>query len=102
MPRRACERAGRAQLTVGRHVLVIEQSPEMTTGEHDRHCPSLNHLAFRPGGRSRVDVLATRVPDNGWTLMFSDRHPHAGGPNHHAAYLTNTGGYEVELVAPNP
>jgi hypothetical protein len=26
-------------------------------------------------------------------------HPHAGGPDHHAAYLANTDGFEVELVA---
>jgi hypothetical protein len=32
-------------------------------------------------------------------LLFPDRHPHAGGPDHYAAYLENTDGFEVELVA---
>jgi hypothetical protein len=36
---------------------------------------------------------------HGWTLLFPDRHPHAGGPDHYAAYLENTDGFEVELVA---
>ncbi|MEV4066827.1 hypothetical protein [Nonomuraea dietziae] len=31
-------------------------------------------------------------------LMFADRHPHAGGPAHYAAYLENEQGFEVELV----
>ncbi|EQD64343.1 Glyoxalase, partial [mine drainage metagenome] len=31
--------------------------------------------------------------------LFEDRHPHAGGPNHYAAYLENDDGFEVELVA---
>jgi len=31
--------------------------------------------------------------------MFSDLHPHAGGPQHYAAYLENYDGFEVELVA---
>jgi hypothetical protein len=31
--------------------------------------------------------------------MFPDRHPHAGGPEHYAAYLENADGYEVELVS---
>jgi hypothetical protein len=35
----------------------------------------------------------------GRTLMFTDKHPHAGGRNHYAAYLVNSDGYEVELVA---
>lgn len=30
--------------------------------------------------------------------MFSDRHPFAGGPEHRAAYLSDTDGYEIELV----
>ena len=32
-------------------------------------------------------------------LMFADRHPFAGGPDHRAAYLEDADGYEVELVA---
>jgi hypothetical protein len=59
----------------------------------------MNHLAFHAGDRSSVDALATAGPAHGWTLLFPDRHPHAGGPGHYAAYLTNTDGYEVELVA---
>jgi hypothetical protein len=31
--------------------------------------------------------------------MFADRYPWAGGPGHYAAYLENTDGFEVELVA---
>jgi len=31
--------------------------------------------------------------------MFPDRHPHAGGPDCYAAYLENTSGFAVELVA---
>jgi hypothetical protein len=34
-----------------------------------------------------------------WTLLFPQAHPYAGGPDHYAAYLTNTDGFEVELVA---
>jgi hypothetical protein len=31
--------------------------------------------------------------------MFADRHPHAGGEDHYAAYMENQDGFEVELVA---
>ncbi|MGY3319996.1 hypothetical protein ACVWYS_000651 [Arthrobacter sp. TE12231] len=34
-----------------------------------------------------------------WTELFPDKYPHAGGPGHFAAYLVNTDGYEVELIA---
>ncbi len=61
--------------------------------------PGLNHLAFRAGSRSRVDALAREAPHRGWSLMFPDRHPYAGGSGHYAAYLEDADGYEVELVA---
>jgi len=40
-----------------------------------------------------------QTPAHGWTLLFPETHPHAGGPHHYAAYLTNTDNFEVELVA---
>ena len=64
-----------------------------------RHRPGLNHLAFHAGGRDRVDAVAATGPQKGWTLLFGDRHPYAGGPEHYAAYLANSDGFEVELVA---
>ncbi|MFC4136408.1 VOC family protein [Hamadaea flava] len=84
---------------LGPTYLVVEQSPALAAGEHDRLRPGLNHLAFTVVGRDRVDQLVAAAPEHGWSLMFADRHPYAGGPEHYAAYLENVDGYEVELVA---
>ena len=83
----------------GATYIVVEQSPAMTAAEHQRCRPGLNHLAFHIVTRRRVDELVAASAEHGWSLMFPDRHPHAGGPEHYAAYLENTDGYEVELVA---
>jgi catechol 2,3-dioxygenase-like lactoylglutathione lyase family enzyme len=80
--------------------IVVEQSPAMTSNEHERCRPGLNHLAFHVVSRLRVDELAGVGPEHGWRLMFADEHPHAGGPDHYAAYMEDADGYEVELVAP--
>jgi catechol 2,3-dioxygenase-like lactoylglutathione lyase family enzyme len=93
--------AGRSW-NLGGTYLVVEQSPAMTAPAHDRLRPGLNHLAFHAGSRGQVDKLAAQAAGHGWTLLFPDRHPHAGGPAHYAAYLANTDGYEVELVADDP
>lgn len=92
--------AGRSWRMAGTY-LVIEQSPALRPGTgHDRMRPGLNHLAFHVGGgRAELDALVEAAPDHGWTLMFPDRHPHAGGPDHCAAYLENEDGFEVELVS---
>jgi catechol 2,3-dioxygenase-like lactoylglutathione lyase family enzyme len=82
--------------------LFVEQSPALSGPTHDRLAPGINHLAFHAGTRDHVDALVVAAPEHGWTLLFPDRHPHAGGPDHYAAYLENTAGYEVELVAEAP
>ena len=79
--------------------IVFEQSPARTASRHDRSRPGLNHLAFHVGPREAVDALAAAGPGRGWTLLFPETHPNAGGPDHYAAYLANTDGFEVELVA---
>lgn len=79
--------------------LVVEQSGALTAAGHDRCRPGLNHLAFHAGDRARVDSLARAAPRHGWTSLFADDYPFAGGPGHYAAYLANTDGFEVELVA---
>lgn len=79
--------------------VVIEAGPEVADEEHRRRRPGVNHLAFCAGSRADVDLLARRAVSHGWTLLFPDRHPHAGGPDHYAAHLENRAGFEVELVA---
>jgi catechol 2,3-dioxygenase-like lactoylglutathione lyase family enzyme len=83
----------------GATYIVVEQSPAMTAAEHQRCRPGLNHLAFNVATRRRVDELVAAGTEHGWGLLFPDHHPHAGGSEHYAAYLENTDGYEVELVA---
>jgi hypothetical protein len=70
----------------------------MTAASHDRCAPGLNHLAFHVS-RDSIDSITADAAEHGWTLMFADRHPYAGGPEHYASYLENEDGFEVELVA---
>ncbi|REE02814.1 reverse transcriptase-like protein [Citricoccus nitrophenolicus] len=79
--------------------LVLESGPHVRVGSHDRLRPGLNHVAFHAGSRADVDALTEAARSRGFTLMFADRHPFAGGRNHYAAYLEAPSGFEVELVA---
>ncbi|WP_055525148.1 VOC family protein [Streptomyces graminilatus] len=84
---------------LGHMYIVFEQSPALTQDRHDRCAPGLNHLAFHVQDDHAVDSLVERASRNGWTLMFPEKHPHAGGKQQYAAYLENSDGFEVELVA---
>ena len=79
--------------------IVVEQSPDLSSTTHRRTAPGLNHLAFHAGTRRQVDTMAADAPAHGWSELFPEKYPHAGGPEHFAAYLVNTDGFEVELIA---
>jgi catechol 2,3-dioxygenase-like lactoylglutathione lyase family enzyme len=83
----------------GNAYIVLESGPDVLPEAHERRRPGLNHLAFHAGTEREVEDLAAAAVLHGWRLLFADRHPHAGGPAHHAAYLENDDGFEVELVA---
>jgi catechol 2,3-dioxygenase-like lactoylglutathione lyase family enzyme len=87
---------------LGDTYLVMEQSPALSGGVHDRLAPGLNHLAFHAGSTADIDRLVAEAAAHGWMLLFPDRHPHAGGADTYAAYLADAQGYEVELVARAP
>ncbi len=82
--------------------LVVERSPALSADRHERTRPGLNHLAFTLPDTAAVDALVAHAPRHGWRLLFADRHPFAGGPEHYAGYLENTDGFEVELIAARP
>nr|WP_120318349.1 VOC family protein [Catellatospora citrea] len=83
----------------GTAYVVFESSPDLVGDRHERRAPGLNHLALHAGSPADVDRLVAAAGEHGWRLLFADRHPHAGGPDSYAAYLEDTQGYEVELVA---
>lgn len=89
---------GRTYQGAGEYI-VLESGPDVVGGAHERTRPGLNHLAFRAGTRARVDELTAAARERGFRLLFADRHPHAGGADHYAAYLEAPDGFEVELVA---
>lgn len=61
--------------------------------------PGLNHLAFHVEDAAAVEKIAVDAGRHGWSLMFLELHPYAGGQQHYAAYLETADGFEVELVA---
>lgn len=87
--------------TLGATYVVIEAGPDVD-GTHERTRAGLNHLAFHAGSPADVDELTSAALRRGWSLMFEDQHPYAGGQGHYAAYLEDESGFEVELVAGAP
>ncbi|HEY3477372.1 MAG TPA: VOC family protein [Streptomyces sp.] len=85
----------------GEAYLVVEQSSAVRPRvAYDRMRPGLNHIAVHAPDRQTVDRIHEAGPANGWQQLFAEKYPHAGGPDHYAAYLTDAAGFEIEVVAP--
>ncbi|WP_328291571.1 hypothetical protein OG218_02225 [Kineococcus sp. NBC_00420] len=82
--------------------MVLESGTDHVRGRTERLRSGMNHLALWAGSRADVDALTGKAPQHGWRLLFTDLHPHAGGPQHYAAFLEDDAGFEVELVAEEP
>jgi hypothetical protein len=89
---------GRSWQAADGSYVVIEESPDLKAGTYSRLRPGINHLAVT-AAREVLDHVVGGAADHGWTVLFADRHPYAGGRDHYAAYLENDHGFEVEIVA---
>lgn len=82
--------------------ITLTTSPNLADAAHDRRRSGVNHLAFLGGTRAEVDAVMREAPGRGWTPLYSDRYPHAGGPDHYAGWIENAAGFKVEIVAEAP
>ncbi len=71
----------------------------LTAGYHRKRV-GLNHLAFAGASRAHVDEIAGWVEANGFTTLYADAYPCAGGPSHYALYCEDPDRIKVEVVAP--
>ena len=80
--------------------IVLEQSADGEGNSAHRLRPGMNHLALTIPDRESLDALRAGAPHHGWSELFGDRYPHAGGDDHTAWYAENREGIEVEVVVP--
>lgn len=77
----------------------LERSPDLVDGPHERLRPGINHLAFTVADEAALDAVRAGAAGHGWSELFGEKYPHAGGADHTALYLENSEGFEVEIVA---
>jgi catechol 2,3-dioxygenase-like lactoylglutathione lyase family enzyme len=76
----------------------LERSPDLLDERHDRLRPGINHLAFTVPDVATLDAVRADAAAHGWSELYADKYPHAGGDDHTAVYLENSESFEVEVV----
>ncbi|ACV58155.1 VOC family protein [Alicyclobacillus acidocaldarius] len=81
--------------------LVFVQTEEcFQEPKYHRRRVGLNHLAFHADSQAQVDELTTQLRMRGVPILYEDRHPYAGGPDHYAVFFEDPDRIKVEVVAP--
>ncbi|MBD3402897.1 hypothetical protein GF420_08370 [candidate division GN15 bacterium] len=81
------------------YLVFVQASSEHEAAGYDRRRVGLNHLAFYVESRQAVDDITDLLRKRGATILYEDRHPFAGGPDHYAVYFEDPDRIKVELVA---
>jgi catechol 2,3-dioxygenase-like lactoylglutathione lyase family enzyme len=78
--------------------LALVQAPD-GAADLDRRSVGLNHVAFAAADRDTVDMLTERLQAMHVRVLYPDRHPYAGGPDHYAVFFEDPDGLKVEVTA---
>ena len=82
------------------YIVFVQAEKDFLDISYHRKRVGLNHLAFRATSREQVDEITAELKQRGVTILYSDKHPYAGGKDHYALYFEDPDRIKVELVAP--
>jgi catechol 2,3-dioxygenase-like lactoylglutathione lyase family enzyme len=77
----------------------VQVSEKYSTYPYHRCHAGLNHLAFHGESQEFVDQLTIKLQTKGIPILYSDRHPYAGGPDFYAVFFEDPNRIKVEVVA---
>jgi catechol 2,3-dioxygenase-like lactoylglutathione lyase family enzyme len=80
-------------------VLVQTEAPYLEPAYHRKRV-GLNHLSFHAESREQVDAMTTWVRENGYRVLYDNKHPYAGGEGYYALFCEDPDRVKVEIVAP--
>ncbi|HEY2421656.1 MAG TPA: VOC family protein [Neobacillus sp.] len=85
----------------GETYLVFVQTEERYLNvSYHRSRVGLNHLAFHAKSAEHVEEITDKLKARGINILYQDKHPYAGGPQHYAVFFEDPDRIKVELVAP--
>ncbi|WP_342527701.1 VOC family protein [Chryseomicrobium sp. FSL W7-1435] len=86
---------------LGETYLVFVQTEERFLDVPYHRCRvGLNHLAFHGTSRQHIDEMTEKLKERGVSILYTDKHPYAGGENYYAVFFEDPDRLKVELVAP--
>lgn len=90
---------GRSYRFGATYLVFVQTEVDHLEPPYHRKRTGLNHLAFHAASLEQLERLRSELTQHGFTELYADRFPHAGGPNYIALYFEDPDRMKVELVA---
>lgn len=81
------------------YIVFVQTEKEYLSNPYNRKNTGLNHLAFHCSSKEFVDTLTKELKEKNINILYSDRHPYAGGENYYAVFFEDPDRIKVEVVA---
>lgn len=82
------------------YIVFVQVEEDYLHFAYHRKRIGLNHLAFQAESKEHVNAITNQLKQKGIPILYSDRHPFAGGEDHYAVFFEDPDRIKVELVAP--
>lgn len=93
-------KSGRSWKMDDTYIVFVQTEDRFLDIPYHRCRVGLNHLAFHASSRQHVDEMTSKLKEKGINILYSKKHPFAGGDDHYAVYFEDPDRIKVELVAP--
>ena len=81
------------------YIVFVQTESRFQDIPYHRCRTGLNHLAFHAESRQAVDDLTRQLRERGVTILYEEKHPHAGGTDSYAVFFEDPDRIKVEFVA---
>lgn len=82
------------------YIVFVQTQKRFLDIPYHRSRVGLNHLAFQAESYEQVNDITEKLKNKGYTILYPNQHPYAGGNNHYAVYFEDPDRIKVEIVAP--
>ena len=80
------------------YIVFVQAEDKFLDVPYHRRRVGLNHLAFH-ATKQKVDELTAILEKRGYTVLYKDKHPYAGGEEYYAVFFEDPDRIKVEIVA---
>lgn len=82
------------------YIVFVQTEDRFMDITYHRCRVGLNHLAFHAESRQHIDSLTQQLKARKINILYTDKHPFAGGNSHYGVYFEDPDRIKIELVAP--